>query len=303
MPAHVPVREVTLDDTDAILDLMTLVDIAELGEPDHTEVDVRPAVGPDFRGWVVEDGDGLVAYAWVQRRPDHASLEADVTVRPGRHELYLPLLELLRPVAPELDSELPLQVAAAAQMGAKRRVLEAAGGRIVRRFLRMAVSLPDDPAPRRPEPPPGVEIRSLSDDEADLRAMHGVVDPAFGEHFGYAGESFEDWRDRITTQGLTDRSLWWLAYVDGRPAAGLIATMARSGGYVDTLGTLLEFRGSGLGRALLSTAFAEFHARGARKAMLGVDADNHTGAVELYTSVGMSAVLEGLLYELPYVAE
>ena len=34
--------------------------------------------------------------------------------------------------------------------------------------------------------------------------------------------------------------------------------------------------------------------------MLGVDADNHTGAVELYQSLGMSPVIEGLLYELPY---
>ncbi|HVV76072.1 MAG TPA: GNAT family N-acetyltransferase [Mycobacteriales bacterium] len=296
--AH-PVREVTVEDTDAILDLMTLVDLAELGEPDHTATDVRPAVGDDFRGWVIEETDGIVGYGWAQRRPDHASVEADVTVRPGRHELYLPLLDLVCAAAHDLDAKLPLQIAAASQMGAKRRVLEAAGGRIVRRFLRMAIELPDDPAPRVPEPPIGVEIRSLTDAEADLRAMHSVVDPAFGEHFGYAGSPYEEWRERIATQGLTERSLWWLACVDGVPAAGLIGAMAPSGGYVDTLGTLLEHRGSGLGRALLLTSFAEFHARGMRKVMLGVDADNHTGAVELYQSLGMSAVLEGLLYELP----
>lgn len=293
------VREVTVKDVDAILDLMTAVDLAELGEPDHTPDDVRPAIGEAFRGWVVEEPEGLTGYGWVHRRPDHSSVAADVTVRPGRTDLYLPLLDLVRPAARELDPQLPLQISAASQMGAKRRVLEAAGGRIVRRFLRMAVELPDEPAPRLPEPPAGVEIRGLTDDEADLRAMHGVVDTAFGEHFGYAGTTFEDWQQRLDEQGLNDRSLWWLAYVDGVPAAGLMAAMARSGGYVDTLGTLREFRGSGLGRALLLTSFAEFHARGCRKVMLGVDADNHTGAVELYQSLGMSAVIEGLLYELP----
>lgn len=292
------VREVTVKDTDAILDLITQVDLAELGEPDHSAVDVRPEVGADFRGWVITDDDGVAAYGWAHRRPDHASIEADVTVRPGRHELYQPLLDLVRPAAVELDPELPLQIGAASQMGAKRRVLEAAGGRIVRRFLRMAVVLAEEPAPRPPEPPHGVEIRGLTDDDRHLRAMHGVVDTAFGEHFGYAGTEYDAWLTRTTAQGLTDRSLWWLAYVDGVPAAGLMGTTAPNGGFVDTLGTLREFRGSGLGRALMLTAFAEFHARGFRKVMLGVDADNHTGAVELYRSLGMAPMLEGLLYEL-----
>jgi ribosomal protein S18 acetylase RimI-like enzyme len=298
MVTQLAIRDVTIEDTEAILDLVTQVDLAEIGEPDHLDVDVRPEIGEDFRGWVVDGAEGIAGYAWAQRRPDHASIEADVTVLPGRNELYRPLLELVQPAARELDATLPLQIAAAAQMGAKRRVLEAAGGRIVRRFLRMSVDLPDEPRPRMPEPPPGVEIRQVSADEADLRAMHDVVDTAFREHYGYAGTGFEEWRSRIATQGLTDRSLWWLACVDGLPAAGLIGTMARAGGYVDTLGTLLEYRGSGLGRALLLTSFAEFHRRGVRRVMLGVDADNHTGAVELYQSLGMSAVIEGLLYEL-----
>ena len=298
MTTQMLIRDVTLEDTDAILDLMTLVDLAEIGEPDHTAIAVRPPIGADFRGWVIEESDGIAGYGWAHRRLDHGSIDADVTVRPGRHELYQPLLDLVQPAARELDAALPLQIPAASQMGAKRRVLEAAGGRIVRRFLRLAVELPDEPAPRLPEPPPGVEIRSLSDDEADLRTMHGVVDTAFREHYGYTGTQFDEWRQRITMHGLTERSLWWLAHVDGVPAAGLIATTVPAGGYVDTLGTLLEFRGSGLGRALLLTSFAEFHSRGSRKVMLGVDADNHTGAVELYQSLGMAPMIEGLLYEL-----
>jgi len=298
MATQLPIRDVTVEDTPAILDLVTLVDVAELGEPDHTELDIRPAIGEDFRGWVIEDPDGLAGYGWAQRRPDHSSIKADVTVRPGRTELYKPLLDLVRPAARELDPGVPIQITAVSQMGPKRRVLEASGGRIVRRFLRMAVELADSPSPRLPEPPLGVEIRCLGDDEADLRTMYGVVDAAFREHYGYAGRAFDEWHARLTARGLTDRSLWWLACVDGVPAAGLIGTTAPSGGYVDTLGTRLEYRGSGLGRALLLTSFAEFHRRGLRKIVLGVDADNHTGAVELYQSLGMAAMLEALLYEL-----
>jgi ribosomal protein S18 acetylase RimI-like enzyme len=298
MAPDTQIRDVTLEDTDAILDLVTCVDLTESGEPEHTEIDVRPAIGQDFCGWVVEDDDGIAGYAWAQRRSHNASVAADVTVRPGRNELYLPLLDRIRPAARQLGAELPLQISADVRMGAKRRVLEAAGGRIVRRFLRMAIELPDDRTPRLPEPPPGVEIRCLTDDETDLRAMYGVVDTAFREHFGYAGTSFEEWRERTASNGLTDRSLWWIGSVDGVAAAGLMGRLTPSGGHVATLGTLREFRGSGLGRALLLTSFAAFHARGARKVIVGVDVDNHTGAVELYQSLGMAAVTEGLLYEL-----
>jgi ribosomal protein S18 acetylase RimI-like enzyme len=60
---------------------------------------------------------------------------------------------------------------------------------------------------------------------------------------------------------------------------------------------LREFRGRGLGRALLLTAFAEFHRRGERKVSLGVDASNPSGAVALYESVGMSTHHQAALYE------
>jgi ribosomal protein S18 acetylase RimI-like enzyme len=76
-----------------------------------------------------------------------------------------------------------------------------------------------------------------------------------------------------------------------------MAATGATGGCVDTLGTLREFRGRGLGRALMLTSFAEFHRRGVRKVILGVDVDNSTGAVELYQSLGMKPVIEGLRYE------
>jgi ribosomal protein S18 acetylase RimI-like enzyme len=298
MATQLAIRDVTIEDTDAILDLMTEVDLVELGEPEHTAAEVRPPLTEDFRGWVAEDGDGIAGYAWVQRRPDHQNVQADVTVRPGRHDMYQPFLELIRPTAKSLDAELPLQIGTSAQMGAKRRVLEAAGGRIVRRFLRLGIELADEPPPRVPETPAGVEIVPLTDAAADLHAMHGVVDAAFLDHFNHASTPFDEWLSRTSTVGLTDRSLWWLAYLDGRPASGLMAKLVPSGGYIDTLGTLREHRGSGLGRALVLTAFAGLHARGARKVTLGVDVDNATGALELYRSLGMAALIEGLLYEL-----
>jgi ribosomal protein S18 acetylase RimI-like enzyme len=147
----------------------------------------------------------------------------------------------------------------------------------------------------------GVEIRGVvAGDEADLRAMHAIVDGAFIDHFAHEHEPYELWLEHTMPGYGADLSLWWLAFVDGEPAAGLYGSLlSDSAGYVDTLGTLRAHRGKGLGRALLLTSFAEFRRRGLAKAVLGVDATNPTGAVALYESVGMSPEHVGLRYELP----
>ena len=54
------------------------------------------------------------------------------------------------------------------------------------------------------------------------------------------------------------------------------------------LGVLEEWRGRGIGKALLRRAFAELAGRGQREVRLGVDTQNATGAVALYGGVGMS---------------
>jgi len=46
-------------------------------------------------------------------------------------------------------------------------------------------------------------------------------------------------------------------------------------------------RRRGVGHALLLRAFVDFHERGFRRVVLGVDAESPTGAVGLYESAGM----------------
>ena len=59
------------------------------------------------------------------------------------------------------------------------------------------------------------------------------------------------------------------------------------------------WRGQGLGRALLLTAFGAFHRRGQTGAALSVDTANVTGAVRLYEGVGMHATRRLDTYERP----
>jgi mycothiol synthase len=296
------IRDATADDADAILEVALLSDLAEIGEP-NTTID---AVQSDLRmdglvGAVIPDpAGGLLGYAWVEHQPGHLKTWGDITVRPGADAAVAPvLLDWLRVKAQELGPGLPTHTFADSTNAMKQRLYEAAGGTVIRRFYRMGVGLDDAPPPAVPALGEGVGIRPITPGENDQRAMHAVVDVAFMDHFGHERESYEQWLEHTANGGCPDLSLWWMATVDGEPAAGLYACELPEAGYVDTLGTLRDHRGKGLGRALLLTAFAEYYRRGLRRVVLGVDATSPTGALDLYQSVGMTAEHEGWRYELP----
>jgi GNAT superfamily N-acetyltransferase len=295
------VRDATADDAEAILELALLSDIAEIGEPNTTIDEVQTGLRTATeRGAVLEDRlGGLLGYAWLEHQPGQLKSWGDITVRPGiDREVAELLLDWLRSTAREVAAGLPIHTFADSNNTLKQRLYEAAGGTVVRRFYRMGITF-GAAAPAPPLLPDGVEVRSVHG-EADLRAMHAVVDAAFLDHFGYDPESFEAFRQHTADGSCPDLSLWWLATVGGEPAAGLYGCpRSADTGYVDTLGTLRAYRGRGLAKALLLTAFAEFHRRGFRKVVLGVDATSPTGALELYQSVGMTAEHEGWRYELP----
>jgi ribosomal protein S18 acetylase RimI-like enzyme len=100
-----------------------------------------------------------------------------------------------------------------------------------------------------------------------------------------------------------DPSLWHIA-MDGDQIAGFsICSIERSDpeapmGWVHALGVRRAWRKRGLGMALLLHSFGEFYRRGYRKAGLGVDASNLTGALRLYERAGMSVFRQYDRYEL-----
>jgi ribosomal protein S18 acetylase RimI-like enzyme len=293
-------RPITVEDAQDVLDLAVLSDIAEVGEVSTTLAEIEADAASDrlFAVGIDDPDGGLVAYAWVEHPPEMSKVYADVVLRPGSGpDIAQPLLDWSRQKATEIAPELTLYMFADSGNRTKNRLFDAAGGRVVRTFYRMAIDLD----PKHPvEVPPlaaGVAIRGVSAAEADLRAMYHVIDTAFLDHVGGEHESYEEWLRQAVSGSTADMSLWWLATVDGEPASALYAAERPTSGYVDTLGTLREHRGRGLGRALLLTAFAEFQRRGYHRVVLGVDASSPTGALGLYESAGMRVANEGWRYE------
>lgn len=293
------IRPATAEDAQAVVDLYVLADIATLGEPsttiDEVHADLEAAT---VRSAVLTAADGdLLGYAWLDHQPGHSKSWGDFELRPGSDpQGATAMVGWLTETARELAPGLPLHTFSDSQAGVKRSAYEAAGGTVIRNFFRMAIPF-DRPVPA-PELGPGVAVRKVEPTEDDLRTAHRIADTSFADHFGHEAQTYETWLGFTARGALCDLSLWWFATVDGEPAAVLYAAALPNSGHIDTLGTLREHRGRGLGRTLLLTAFAEIQARGLPKATLGVDSQNPTGALQLYESVGMRMVNHGMRYEL-----
>lgn len=293
------VRPVAPDDATELLKLIETCDIADDGEPDYTLEDVEDDLArPGWHGWVVEQDGRFVAHAWVERRENQATVHADVRLHPDADAaLAPPLLDLVRNEAARLEPGGAVHVHASVNAHRALQWLSAAGGRVVRHYWRMVVD--HEAPPVVPPLPVGVTLEQPADDPDELRVVHNVIDTAFLDEFGFVSADFDSWVHRQRTSPGADLGLWWLARVEGAPAAVLIGRDWPDTGWVQGVGTLKEFRGRGLARTLLLTAFAEFFRRGQPKVSLGVDAANPTGALALYESVGMRRALEVQLFELP----
>lgn len=302
-------RPLTADDVDVLIELNTLCEIAETGHPDHEVVSWIRDGADEYTSYGIFDEHGIVAAAWLETDPSgHIGFEADVRVRPGLDKaIGDPLLAAIRSAAAAADPNRPLHVFANASADRARAWVEGHGATVIRHFWRMRIDL-DETHAAVPAQLADVRVRSVRDVDADLREVFRVVDTSFQDHFGHDGSrTYEQWLSSLRKRSNLDFTLWWLAELDGVAVAALLGWRLPDHeqewtGHVGTLGTLREARGRGVGSTLLRIAFAEFATRGLRKATLGVDAANPTGAVRLYESVGMRADHEWVLYELPPLA-
>ena len=179
----------------------------------------------------------------------------------------------------------------------QRRWLAAAGFTMVRTWWQMKrpvspdeADLVDDPARWERD---GVVIRLVEcaqegaePVEADLRAVHDVLEAAFTDHFNSKPETFDEFLFRLREDPGHRWDHWWLAEVDGRPAGALVGTESGSSSYVAYIGVVELARGRGVAKGLLRTIIADAAARGRDSVGLEVDADSPTGADRLYRGMG-----------------
>ncbi len=254
------------------------------------------------------DGDLVAAAHYVNRAP-HVTAWTQGHVDPAHVGLGIgsALLEWAESRASADVSLAPTGARVAITAGANdldtraKRLFERRGYEPERYFLEMSVDL-DDAVEVSPLPS-GIALRTLEADES-LEPMATMIAVAFRDHFGFTDAPMEErigrwnqWR----TSDMWDDDLVWLAEADGEIVGANVSTAhygaKTHSGYIATLGVVPEWRGRGLAKALLTTAFAEYLHRGKSAVALHVDADSLTGATRLYEAVGMQEVERHLDYE------
>jgi mycothiol synthase len=181
-------------------------------------------------------------------------------------------------------------------------LLAGAGYVPVRWFFEMLRPTLDD-LPRI-ELPDGLELRPATPDRA--REILLADFEAFQDHWG-ARESTEADVRHVLGDPETDLSLWQVAW-DGDAIAGSVlpaifrddnAAMGIERGWLDRVSVRRPWRRRGLARALMVAAMAELRRREMTQAMLGVDAENPTGALGLYEGLGFRAQRRSAAYRKP----
>ena len=141
--------------------------------------------------------------------------------------------------------------------------------------------------------PQGLEIRPVAADHH--RAIIAADNEAFRDHWGHH-EATED--DFVATHASPDidTTLWRIAW-DGDDVAGGVLTWVYASenetlgvrrGWLEHIFVRRPWRRRGLATALIASALAGLRERGMTEAMLGVDADNLTGALRLYERLGFT---------------
>jgi len=191
---------------------------------------------------------------------------------------------------------LPNQSGGVVTSGYERR-----GFRPMRHFYRMRRDL-SEPIPDRPLPE-RLEWRNYSA-EIDER-LRLADNEAFLDHWSHEPISANDWQQFIVGRESFRADLTW-AVMDGEEVAAFSLNRfdpeeaEREGyrpGWIGSLGTRRPWRKRGLASALLVKSMRTFKEAGLDSAVLGVDAQNPTGALGLYEGLGFVVVKRTIAYE------
>jgi GNAT superfamily N-acetyltransferase len=206
-----------------------------------------------------------------------------------------------RKVAAGLDSDKPMQMRTWLCEDERPWMarLEAEGHVPVRYFFEMVRDL-REPIEDRPLPE-GLEVRPVEKD--GRRQVLEACNEGLKDHWGgreWTEEDIQEWLHNP----IMDPALWVVAY-DGDVVAGTVLNwvheeenrqMDRKWGYTEMITVLRPYRGRGLAKALITRSMRMLRDMGMETANLGVDTENLSGALGLYTGLGYKTIKTYMIY-------
>ena len=272
------VRDATAADLDAAFELIVQRDRAVFGESEFERRFLEHRLAQDGCDCLVAVDDGRVA-AWASLDGDH-----DFTIAASEEEGAAELLPQIESRADERGFETVTSIVVP-EDAVQWSLLERSGFTADREILRMWRTL--DGELEQPRWPADVTVRSYM--SGDGERVHTLLDESYaGWDRDYVERTHDDWLAFMTAHDDFDPEMWFLAERDGSLVACALHWRAipNGSGWVKDLVVRESERGRGLGKALLRHGFNAYRDRGAERVGLKVDADNPTGAPQLYERVG-----------------
>ena len=201
-------------------------------------------------------------------------------------------IEQARTVLTAIDDDLPkfIRLAGYDYIDSIQRLAARMGFTPVRYFDELLRPLTDLPERFGVE---GLRIEPWPTDRDDeIRASKNT---AFLDHWGSVPTPAAAWHDQLHGySGRPDLSFIAVEATTDQVVAMLVTsryesddeTLGRRDGWIQTLGTLREWRGKGVGSALIVEALHAYLADGLTHASIGVDSENPSGAARLYRNLG-----------------
>ncbi len=270
----------------------------------RTEWELRPTSHPERDALVAESAGRLVAVVRVSAAPraDETTFRIELVVAPDlrRRGLGSALLGWAERRAREIVAEgrggpddLPRVTGTWAEVDPPATLPFATrhGYVAVRPFWIMIRDLgqPIEAAAM----PDGLEIRPVR--TQDHRPIWDADAEAFLDHYGTGPRTDDEFRAFFADPDLVF-PLWQVGW-DGDEVAGSVivgvheAENARLGirhGWLEHVSVRRPWRGKGLARALVTAALVALREAGLEHALLGVDAANPTGAIQVYERTGFT---------------
>ena len=296
LPAGFAIRAPTWDDVDAATEVLVADEDAARGSVNWDAGDTRDwfsSTDLEHNAWAVETAGRMAAVGSMTVRGEN--FDGWLVVHPDftRRGIGSALIGIAESCARELGAP-SLRLGTLAENTAGRALLERKGYRDVRHFFQMQIDLGGPP----PEPrwPDGINVEPFDLEHA--RALHAAMNDAFAGQWSFHPRPFDEWaKHRLEAEDF-DPTLWFVAREGDEIAGAVLGTAKRWGTpHVALLGVRDRWRRRGLGLALLHQSFCEFYRRGERTVGLGVDAQNPTGATQLYERAGMYVHTEDVVYE------
>jgi mycothiol synthase len=302
-------------DLQSITDLLNHCDAVGQLDDNYAVEDLRlefsdPRLDPqrDLRLWEDDQGQ-LIGFGqiWMPEEGEVVDGYLYWRIHPGARgngledELFSWGLERVREVARERGKPAKLLSSAREHDTYSRGVIEQHGLTTVRYFFQMTRPLgaPIETA----QFPEGFMLRQVVDD-ADVAAWVESYNLSFIDHWNHHPATVEAHKHWLSHASYRPEHDLIVIAPDGKVAAFCFCVLdeadnarnQRNEGWIGTLGTRRGYRKIGLGRAMLLSGLHALKASGVDVAKLGVDAENPTGALRLYESVGFRQVFTRIAY-------